>query len=215
MRKFNKFNKCNDFPFPCAFPPAEQGPTGGTGPTGPQGIPGELGPTGIGVTGPSGPAGGPSGSEGPTGPTGPIFPDSRLNAQKNLSSPEIIPAGAVITNFAPGSAFVNLNFNITTGVVTITIPGVNYMECSISVDPSSNVPASFAIVANNTPLNGFYMGTNTPGTEVSFGGTLGLNNGDTLRIHNASTTPVTLAPFGSSALGPQIQTINFIVYRIR
>ncbi|TKI73959.1 collagen-like protein, partial [Bacillus mycoides] len=37
MSKFNKFNKCNDFPFPCAFPPAGQGPTGPTGPTGPGG----------------------------------------------------------------------------------------------------------------------------------------------------------------------------------
>ncbi|MDY8166540.1 collagen-like protein [Bacillus thuringiensis] len=90
MSKFHKFNKCNDFPFPCAFPPAGQGPTGGTGPTGPtgpsgtaigitgatgpQGPPGDIGPTGpsgtgIGVTGPTGPQG-PPGEEGPTGPQG-------------------------------------------------------------------------------------------------------------------------------------------------
>ncbi|MEB4819854.1 collagen-like protein [Bacillus thuringiensis] len=65
MGQFNKFNKCNDFPFPCAFPPAGEGPTGGTGPTGPTG----PGGTGIGVTGPTGPTG--PGGIGPTGPTGP------------------------------------------------------------------------------------------------------------------------------------------------
>ncbi|AZJ24481.1 hypothetical protein CT694_34060 (plasmid) [Bacillus wiedmannii bv. thuringiensis] len=80
MSKFNKFNKCNDFPFPCAFPPAGQGPTGPTGPQGVPGIqgePGNPGPTGpsgtaIGVTGPTGPQGiqGPPGEEGPTGPQG-------------------------------------------------------------------------------------------------------------------------------------------------
>ncbi|MBZ8126137.1 collagen-like protein [Bacillus thuringiensis] len=76
MSKFNKFNKCNHIPFPCAFPPSGQGTTGPTGPTGPGGI-GPTGPTGpsgtgIGVTGPTGPQGiqGEPGPEGPTGPQG-------------------------------------------------------------------------------------------------------------------------------------------------
>ncbi|HFJ9465858.1 hypothetical protein NST86_32180 [Bacillus sp. FSL L8-0199] len=69
----NKFNKCNHIPFPCAFPPIEEGPTGGTGPTGPTG-PG--GGTGVSITGPTGPTGpqgvtGIQGEPGPAGPTGP------------------------------------------------------------------------------------------------------------------------------------------------
>ncbi|MED3244749.1 collagen-like protein, partial [Bacillus thuringiensis] len=56
MSKFNKFDKCNHIPFPCAFPPLQEGPTGPTGSTGPVGPTGPTG-TGEGITGPPGPTG--------------------------------------------------------------------------------------------------------------------------------------------------------------
>ncbi|WP_416493624.1 hypothetical protein [Bacillus mycoides] len=49
-----------------------------------------------------------------------------------------------------------------------------------------------------------------------FSGTLTLNAGDTLRVHNAGTTSVTLVPFGLSSLGQiHIPTVNLVVYRFR
>ncbi|MGF1438689.1 hypothetical protein ACQUW6_31830 [Bacillus thuringiensis] len=272
MSKFNKFNKCNDFPFPCAFPPAGQGPTGGTGPTGPtgpggtgigvtgptgptrpQGEPEDIGPTGPqgvpglqgepGDPGPTGPQGvqgiqgvpgdpsptgpqgnpglqGPPGTEGPTGPTGPtgpIFPDSRLNANKGAVTPEIIPVGGTITNFFPGSPFTGLNFNAATGIVTITIPGVYVVSCSISVASSSNTPPLFKIVFNNNPIaSGFKIGATTAGNIISIFGTNTLTSGDTIQIQNISATPITPAgPLDSPITGLVTNNVLFTVFRFR
>ncbi|MBZ8126086.1 hypothetical protein CJ999_32915, partial [Bacillus thuringiensis] len=158
---------------------------------------------------------GTEGPTGPTGPTGPIFPDSRLNGIKGSTTPQVIPSGGTINQFS-GSPFTGLNFDTATGIVTITIPGVYDVECSISVDPSSNVPISFGIVVNNNPLsNSSNIGSRTAGNVISFKTTITLNIGDTIRLQNFSTTPVTLAGFPSSTFGIQINNVLFTVYRIR
>ncbi|EOO43467.1 hypothetical protein ICK_06932, partial [Bacillus cereus BAG1X2-2] len=203
--------------------PGLQGPPGEEGPTGPQGVPGLQGPPGEeGPTGPQGNPGlqGPPGEEGPTGPTGPtgpIFPDSRLNANKGAVTAEIIPSGGVITNFSPSSPFANLNFNAATGIVTITIPGVYVVSCSISVASSSNTPALFKIVFNNDPTGeGFEIGATTAGNVISIFGTNTLTSGDTIQIQNISGTPVTLAgPLNSPITGMATNSVLFTVYRFR
>ncbi|PHA11629.1 hypothetical protein COE70_30095, partial [Bacillus cereus] len=166
---------------------------------------------------------GPPGTEGPTGPTGPtgpIFPDSRLNAKKSaLNTSTIIPSGGIINQFdpPPGSVFANLNFNTATGIVTITIPGVYVIFCSISVATISNTPALFKIVFNNNPsAEGFETGATTAGNVISIIGTNTLNIGDTIDIRNISATPITLiGPLASPVTGTAVSSVLFTVYRFR
>ncbi|MBZ8126092.1 hypothetical protein CJ999_32960, partial [Bacillus thuringiensis] len=160
---------------------------------------------------------GTEGPTGPTGPTGPIFPDSRLNASKGAVTAEIIPAGGIITQFTPTSPFANLNFNTATGIVTITIPGIYVIYCSISVASSSNTPALFKIVFNNNPTGvGFQIGATTAGNVISMLGTNTLNAGDTIDIRNISATPITLAgPLASPITGAAVDNVIFTVFRFR
>ncbi|MES9779376.1 hypothetical protein ABWK43_00620 [Bacillus thuringiensis] len=110
-----------------------------------------------------------------------------------------------------------MNFDTTTGIVTITIPGVYVVSCSISIASSSNIPAEFKIVFNNNPTAlGFEIGTSTAGNVISIFGTVTLNIGDTIQIQNISSTPITLAPFGLSPItGTASSNVLFTVYRFR
>ncbi|MED3068157.1 hypothetical protein P4310_21970 [Bacillus thuringiensis] len=206
MSKFNKFNKCNDFTFPCAFPPAGQGPTGGTGPTGPQGVQGIQGEPGPeGPTGPQGVQGiqGIQEEVGPTGPTGPMLPGDNIfvaNSSDAITTAAFAPLPMVSTITINGTSLA-----LASPGVSVLTAGTYYIITKCTIQAPATLVAAIALAVNGAPIPNTSTLTGIAfsqlpiiGTQIMTFAIVNIPANATVTVFNNSNTPAT---FGNASLG--------------
>jgi hypothetical protein len=122
------------------------GPTGQDGNTGPTGQDGATGPTGLGDTGATG-ATGDTGPQGPQGEAAPLEPLEGFSVHLNadlVDYPANTNVGPWSTNFST-NFYSSPNFNLTTGVYTVTQTGKYLIDASLD-------PANAILTVNGTQI---------------------------------------------------------------
>ncbi|MEE2018834.1 hypothetical protein P4V63_12710 [Bacillus toyonensis] len=214
MSKFNKFNKCNDFPFPCAFPPAGQGttgptgpggigPTGPTGPQGVQGIQGEPGPEGP--TGPQGVQGiqGIQGEVGATGATGPMLPSDNIfvaNSSAAIITAPFDPLPMLSTITVNGTSLA-----LASPGVSVLTAGTYYIIAKCTIQAPATLVAAIALAVNGAAIPNTSSLTGVAFSQLPILGTLIMTFAIVNIPANATVTVInnsnSAATFGNASLG--------------